>query len=183
MARSLAVPSSAKIRLCPSAKTMDFGRVLEHAGASWVTLHARHVSAKRRRQGAADLDAIRELKQTLAIPVISNGNVRMFSDIQYNVSYTHADGVMVGETLLGNPWCDVWHLCQPTLIIDQRDWTILACFLARQFGIRCSWPWSTSIFAGAWRAWLRSRRCKHMCGISSSFNGACATASANGSRL
>ena len=105
MAHSLIAPSSAKIRLCPSAKTTDFGRLLEHAGASWVTLHARHVSAKRRRQGAADLDAIRELKQALAIPVVSNGNVRTFADVQENASYTCADGVMVGETLLGNPWC------------------------------------------------------------------------------
>lgn len=108
MARSLTVPSSAKIRICPSAKTTDFGRILEHAGASWVTLHARHVSAKRRRQGAADLDAIRELKQTLAIPIVSNGNVRTFLDVERNASYTRADGVMVGEALLGNPWyvCD-----------------------------------------------------------------------------
>ncbi|KAI9567443.1 FMN-linked oxidoreductase [Boletus coccyginus] len=103
MARSLTVPSSVKTRLCPSAKTTEFARLLEHAGASWVTLHARHVSAKRRRQGAADLDAIRELKQALTIPVISNGNVRTFSDVEQNASYTGADGVMVGETLLGNP--------------------------------------------------------------------------------
>jgi len=103
MAHSLTVPASAKIRLCPSAKTTDFGRLLEHAGASWVTLHARHVSAKRRRQGAADLDAIRELKQALMIPVVSNGNVQTFADVVHNASYTRANGVMVGETLLGNP--------------------------------------------------------------------------------
>lgn len=105
MARSLTVPASAKIRLCPSAKTTELGRVLEHAGAAWVTLHARHVSARRRRQGAADLDAIRALTHALTIPVVSNGNVRTFSDVQQNAAYTGADGVMVGETLLGNPWC------------------------------------------------------------------------------
>ncbi|KAN0084258.1 tRNA-dihydrouridine synthase [Tylopilus felleus] len=103
MARSLTVPASAKIRLCPSAKTTELGRVLEHAGAAWVTLHARHVSARRRRQGAADLDAIRALTHALTIPVVSNGNVRTFSDVQQNAAYTGADGVMVGETLLGNP--------------------------------------------------------------------------------
>jgi len=103
MAHTLIVPTSAKIRLCPSAPTTELGRVLEHAGASRVTLHARHVSARRRRQGAADLDAVRDLKATLGIPVVSNGNVRTYADVVRNGAYTHADGLMVGEALLGNP--------------------------------------------------------------------------------
>lgn len=148
MAHSLTVPSSAKIRLCPSAKTTDFGRLLEHAGASWVTLHARHVSAKRRRQGAADLDAIRELKQALTIPVVSNGNVRTFSDVQQNASYTCADGVMVGETLLGNPWCVAFRR-ENAHLTDVVD---VAYFRARQFGIPFSWPWTISRRASVSRA-------------------------------
>ncbi|KAH7886896.1 FMN-linked oxidoreductase [Phlebopus sp. FC_14] len=107
MSNSLIVPTSAKIRLCPSstppATTLEFGRRLEHAGASWTTLHARHVSARRRRQGSADLNAVRALKEVLTVPVVSNGNVRAFSDVQRNREYTRADGIMVGETLLGNP--------------------------------------------------------------------------------
>ncbi|KAL4079592.1 FMN-linked oxidoreductase [Scleroderma citrinum] len=107
MSHSLLVPTSTKIRLCPSstptATTATFGGLLEHAGASWVTLHARHVSAKRRRQGAADLDAVRALKEVLSIPVISNGNVHTFEDVRTNLEYTQADGAMVGESLLGNP--------------------------------------------------------------------------------
>ena len=35
----------------------------------------------RRRTGAADLTAIRELKSVLTIPVLSNGNVRRAADI------------------------------------------------------------------------------------------------------
>lgn len=105
MAHTLAVPASAKIRLCPNGETTALGRALEHAGASWVTLHARHVSARRRRQGAADLDVVRALKAALGIPVVSNGNVRTHADVVANRAYTAADGVMVGETLLGNPWC------------------------------------------------------------------------------
>ncbi|KAG1767964.1 FMN-linked oxidoreductase [Suillus occidentalis] len=100
-------PTSVKLRLCPSSSpatsTVEFATLLEQAGASWVTLHARHVSAKRRRQGAADLDVVRNLKTALRIPVVSNGNVRTWEDVQRNKDETQADGIMVGESLLGNP--------------------------------------------------------------------------------
>jgi len=105
MSHSFNVSVSAKIRLCqPVTRTVDLALRLETSGASWVTLHARTISARRRRQGAADLSEVKTLKEALGVPVISNGNVRVCSDIQDNVAYTGADGIMVGETLLGNPW-------------------------------------------------------------------------------
>jgi tRNA-dihydrouridine synthase 1 len=108
MSRLLQPPTSVKLRLCPSSSppssTVEFATLLEQAGASWVTLHARHVSAKRRRQGAADLDVVRNLKAALRIPVVSNGNVRTWEDVQRNKDEIQADGIMVGESLLGNPW-------------------------------------------------------------------------------
>ncbi|KAJ3500857.1 hypothetical protein NLJ89_g9605 [Agrocybe chaxingu] len=104
MSNSFTVPVSAKIRLCqPAHQTLTFSQRLEAAGASWITLHARTVSTRRRRQGAADLSQVKRLKEHLEIPVISNGNVRVFSDLEDNLAYTGADGIMVGETLLGNP--------------------------------------------------------------------------------
>ncbi|KAJ3783473.1 FMN-linked oxidoreductase [Lentinula aff. detonsa] len=106
MAQSFRVPVSTKLRLCqPSSKTVELAERLEASGSSWITLHARTVSSRRRRQGAADLSEIKRLKQSesLTIPVVSNGNVRVFNDLAQNLEYTGADGLMVGETLLGNP--------------------------------------------------------------------------------
>ncbi|KDR79990.1 hypothetical protein GALMADRAFT_242180 [Galerina marginata CBS 339.88] len=104
MSHSFTVPVSAKFRLCqPTSNTLDFAQKLEASGASWVTLHARTVSARRRRHGAADLHEVKRLKEHLQIPVISNGNVRQFHDLQDNLTLTGADGLMVGETLLDNP--------------------------------------------------------------------------------
>jgi tRNA-dihydrouridine synthase len=105
MSRSLTVPVSAKLRLCqPTPKTLDLAQRLEACGASWITLHARTVSARRRRQGAADLKEVTRLKDHMHVPIISNGNVKVWGDIQDNLRFTGADGVMIGETLLGNPW-------------------------------------------------------------------------------
>ncbi|KAA1472499.1 FMN-linked oxidoreductase [Dentipellis sp. KUC8613] len=104
LSHSVTVPVSAKLRLCqPATKTLELAQRLECAGASWITLHARTVSARRRRQGAADLTYVRTLKEGLRIPVLSNGNVRTWEDVEANLDFTGADGVMVGETLLGNP--------------------------------------------------------------------------------
>ncbi|EPT02141.1 hypothetical protein FOMPIDRAFT_1119016 [Fomitopsis schrenkii] len=104
MSSSLTVPVSAKLRLCqPAPATVHLAQRLEHAGASWITLHARTVSARRRRQGAADLAQVRLLKEALSVPVVSNGNVRTWEDVEQNLAYTGADGIMVGETLLANP--------------------------------------------------------------------------------
>lgn len=105
MAKSFTVPASAKLRLCqPSDKTLDLAQRLEACGASWITLHARTVSARRRRHGPADLGQVKRLKHGLSVPVISNGNVRQWEDLADNLAFTGADGLMVGEALLSNPW-------------------------------------------------------------------------------
>ena len=99
------VPISTKIRLCqPAPTTVDFAQRLEGAGVSWIALHARTVSSRRRRQGAADLEQVRLLKQHVTVPVVSNGNVRVWEDIETNRPFTGADGIMIGESLLANPW-------------------------------------------------------------------------------
>ncbi|KIK68503.1 hypothetical protein GYMLUDRAFT_153729 [Collybiopsis luxurians FD-317 M1] len=106
MSQSFTVPVSTKMRLCqPPSKTVELAERLQASGSSWITLHARTVSSRRRRQGAADLDEVKRLKDSeiLNVPVISNGNVRGFDDLSKNLEYTGADGLMVGETLLGNP--------------------------------------------------------------------------------
>ncbi|KAI1784411.1 FMN-linked oxidoreductase [Ganoderma leucocontextum] len=104
LSHSLPVPVSTKIRLCQNtALTADLGVRLAAAGSSWITLHARHVSARRRRQGAADLEQVRVLKERVGVPVVSNGNLRTWEDVCENRTTTCADGVMVGETLLANP--------------------------------------------------------------------------------
>ncbi|KAK7044506.1 FMN-linked oxidoreductase [Favolaschia claudopus] len=104
MSNSFTVPVSAKLRICPAAeKTLDLAQRLEDAGASWLTLHARTVAPNRRRHGAADLSQVKRLKNNLNIPVVSNGNVRVWDDLEYNLEATEADGLMVAEALLENP--------------------------------------------------------------------------------
>jgi len=47
---------------------------------------------------------VQTLVEGVDIPVISNGNVRTWDDVLHNKDYTGASGIMVGETLLENPY-------------------------------------------------------------------------------
>jgi len=47
---------------------------------------------------------VKTLVAGVDIPVISNGNVRTWDDVLHNKDYTGASGIMVGETLLENPY-------------------------------------------------------------------------------
>lgn len=107
LAHTFPTPVSTKIRLCnPVEHTLPFAERLALAGSSWVTLHARFgASTRKRRHGPADLSQVKLLKEALQVPVISNGNVRTYEDVVQNLDFTCADGIMVGETLLSNPWC------------------------------------------------------------------------------
>src|ERR1700692_488728 len=63
LSTSLPLPISTKLRLCsPSTLTPKLGKRIAAHGASWITLHARHVNARKRRAGPADLGVVRELK-------------------------------------------------------------------------------------------------------------------------
>ncbi|WFD29293.1 tRNA-dihydrouridine(16/17) synthase [NAD(P)(+)] [Malassezia sp. CBS 17886] len=122
LVRSVDLPVSTKIRLCDSAAdTPALAMRLAHAGAHIVTLHARHVAPNRRRAGAAKLAHVRDIVDALCdgglhvrqpsgrTAVLSNGNVRTWEDVVGNLSWTCADGVMVGEPLLAHPECvAVW---------------------------------------------------------------------------
>ena len=48
---------------------------------------------------------MKALKARVYIPAVSNGNVRTWEDVVANGEETGADGIMVGEALLANPWC------------------------------------------------------------------------------
>lgn len=54
--------------------------------------------------GQADWDAIAQVKQTLDIPVVANGDVSSPEDAREILAHTGADGVMIGRGALGNPW-------------------------------------------------------------------------------
>jgi len=78
------------------------GRVAEEEGCAAVGLHAR--TAAQLYNGHADWNAIAELKQSVNIPVLGNGDIWEGQDALRMMRETGCDGVIVGRGCLGRPW-------------------------------------------------------------------------------
>src|ERR1700747_931892 len=99
------VPVTIKFRLGINLEYLTYltaGRVAEDEGCAAVGLHAR--TAAQLYHGHADWDAITELKQSLTIPVLGNGDIWEAEDALRMMRQTHCDGVIVGRGCLGRPW-------------------------------------------------------------------------------
>ena len=80
----------------------EAGERLEKIGIKAITLHPR--TTVQSYLGQADWSLIKELKQTVSIPVIGNGDVSTPKHVLSMFEDTGCDAVMVGRGALGNPW-------------------------------------------------------------------------------
>jgi len=103
--RAISIPLTVKFRLGLDEKRrnyLDLGRMCEANGVAAVAMHAR--TARQMFSGEADWTHLARLKETLAIPVIGNGDVRCPEDALRMMAETGCDGVMVGRGATINPW-------------------------------------------------------------------------------
>ena len=85
-----------------SINAVEFAKMCEESGASYVTVHGR--TRAQGYSGTADWDIIRQVKEAIKIPVIGNGDITTVYDAKKMIEQTNVDGVMVGRGALGNPW-------------------------------------------------------------------------------
>ncbi len=105
LSKELDAPVTAKIRLGWDSNTRNYlliARIIEENGGALVAVHGR--TRSQAYTGEADWDAIAQIKQTLSVPVIANGDVRSVEDIDRIKKHTRCDGVMIGRGAMGNPW-------------------------------------------------------------------------------
>lgn len=97
-------PVTAKIRKLPREEdTLALAKAIEATGVSMLTVHGRLVTQNKQYTGITDWDTIRNIKQSLHIPVIANGGIEYRADALRCLEYTGADAVMSSEGLLQNP--------------------------------------------------------------------------------
>ncbi len=95
--------TSVKIRLGFEEKNhIDIAKVVQDSGADFLAVHGRTRAGKFK--AAVDYDAIADIKRSVSIPVIANGDIDSFEKAKWVLEHTGADGVMIGRGAVGAPW-------------------------------------------------------------------------------
>jgi tRNA-dihydrouridine synthase B len=98
------IPVSVKLRTGFSDATkniVSLAKKLEKAGASALIIHGR--PGDRKFGSFIDYNCIARAKRMISIPVIANGGITG-ENAKKILQKTHADAVMPGRSLIGNPW-------------------------------------------------------------------------------
>ena len=95
--------TSVKFRLGFNEKNhVEIAKLCEASGADFIAVHGRTRAG--RYKAPVDYDAIREIKESVSIPVIANGDIDTPAKAQWVLEHTGADGVMIGRAAVGKPW-------------------------------------------------------------------------------
>src|SRR3989339_62679 len=99
-------PVSIKVRAGIDNKSCflfkNIAKIAEESGVSMIALHAR--TLKQGYSGKANWEWIKELKESVSIPVIGNGDVNTPEDAEKMIKETGCDYVMIGRASIGNPF-------------------------------------------------------------------------------
>ena len=99
------IPVTLKIRTgwdTDSRNAGEIAKIAEQSGIQALTIHGRTRACAYR--GNAEYDTIRKVKQSVALPIIANGDIDSPEKAQTVLEHTGADAVMIGRGALGRPW-------------------------------------------------------------------------------
>ena len=99
------IPVTLKIRTgwdTSNRNGVTVARIAENSGIQALAVHGRTRACAYK--GEAEYDTIRDIKQTVTIPVIANGDIKTPEKARFVLDHTGADAVMIGRAAQGRPW-------------------------------------------------------------------------------
>ncbi|MDH5210310.1 MAG: tRNA dihydrouridine synthase DusB [Betaproteobacteria bacterium] len=99
------VPVTLKIRTGPAPgrrNAVRIARIAEDCGVQLLAIHGRTRACGF--AGHAEYDTIAEVKASVRLPVIANGDIETPQEARAVLDRTGADGLMIGRAAFGRPW-------------------------------------------------------------------------------
>ncbi len=99
------VPVTLKIRTgwaSSHRNALDIAKLAENEGIASLAVHGR--TRNQAYTGFAEYETIRQIKHSLSIPVLANGDIKTIEDVRFIFEYTQVDGLMLGRISHGQPW-------------------------------------------------------------------------------
>lgn len=103
--QAVTVPLTLKTRVgwnMDDRQVFDLAKTAEICGVDAISVHGR--AAVQGYSGTADWDIIAEVKNSVRVPVIANGDVSTPYAAEEALERTGCDGLMIGRASLGDPW-------------------------------------------------------------------------------
>jgi len=99
------VPVTLKIRTgwnTDNRNGIEIARIAERNGIASLAVHGRTKACMYK--GEAEYDTIRDIKRSVSIPIVANGDITSPEKAKQVLDYTGADAVMIGRAAQGRPW-------------------------------------------------------------------------------
>ncbi|HEY0404756.1 MAG TPA: tRNA dihydrouridine synthase DusB [Pyrinomonadaceae bacterium] len=103
--QAIRIPLTIKIRAGyydHTINAVETARVAEACGVEHIALHGR--TKEQGYKGRANWDLVRQIKETVSVPVSGSGDVTTVEEALARWNETNCDGILIGRGAMSNPW-------------------------------------------------------------------------------